>query len=78
MISLPNPEPSPLPTRRQVVLLGTRVALAFPDCRSARTENQVLALDTHMSMIVKVDVSDLVGDLTLQCNHHTYSCNIGP
>ncbi|KIY98520.1 hypothetical protein MNEG_9440 [Monoraphidium neglectum] len=38
-----------------VVLLGTRVALALPDCRSQRTESQVLALDTHMNLIVKVD-----------------------
>ncbi|KAI8466328.1 MAG: hypothetical protein J3K34DRAFT_485023 [Monoraphidium minutum] len=39
----------------QVVLLGPRIALALPDCRSRRTENQVLALDTHMNLIVKVD-----------------------
>ena len=42
----------------QVLLISPRVALALPDCRSARTETQVLALDTHMNLIVKTDVSE--------------------
>ena len=50
------PHPTPTPPR-QVLLLSPRVALALPDCRSARTENQVLSLDTHMNLIVRVDVS---------------------
>lgn len=40
-----------------MLLLSPRVAVALPDCRSSRTETQVLALDTHMNLIVKVDVS---------------------
>src|SRR5690349_20400865 len=42
--------------RLQLARLGTRVAVAMPDCRSERTRHQVLSLETHMNLIVKVQV----------------------
>jgi hypothetical protein len=45
----------------QLVLFGPRVAVALPDCRSQRTEDQVLSFDTHMSLIIKIEVR-MVGD----------------
>ncbi len=41
----------------QLVLFGPRVAIAMPDCRSERTRHQVLSLETHLNLVVKVTVS---------------------
>jgi hypothetical protein len=44
----------------QVLLFGPRLAVALPDCRAQRTETQVLAMDTHLRLMTKVEVSDVV------------------
>lgn len=54
--ALPCPPPSLVMLLPQLVLFGPRVAVALPDCRSQRTEDQVLSVDTHMSLIIKIEV----------------------
>jgi hypothetical protein len=49
------------------VLFGPRVAVALPDCRSQRTEDQVLSVDTHMSLIIKIEVRGAQGWLGMRC-----------